>query len=641
MKEPLHAPARQWDIQKRYAEAERQVSQRGWTQKRAAEWYGVDRTHLSRRMAAKKKRLLEQQDRAQSATEAKAAEPQLRVSNERRRVPPFNDFEERYFGHLLCPDCGVRHATPPFHDEITAAVLDPASKRVLVNMPPYHSKSTLVTVKHTIYELVRNPNSRTILISKSLPFTRTFLQSVNEILTNHELYDGAAGNLIDEWGPFKPEGSSSAWSKEQIYVAGRVTAEKDPTIQVLGVGQQIYGRRADRLVFDDIATLENQANPDRVASMLEWIDKEALSRIGKNGLAVWVGTRVHHGDVYSVLQRRAGYKILKYPCILDDATEATLWPEHFPFSQALVHREEMSPADFQLVYQQVDIPGVSASFPPETVDECKDTSRTLGQFDPSWRMIGGLDPAGASKDSGYTALTVIGVDVETGKRFLVDQVAEKAMKAPRMKDLMLEWSRLYAISEWRVEVNGLQSQLIQYDQELIKALALAGTRVVPHKTGRNKWDPQFGVEGMAPLMTAGLFSIPWGNAPTAQRMQPLIDELIAFPMGRTSDRVMSLWFCDNGARDLLRRDHLPMFNERLTRQWPARVKRRRGVVDFEARQVRRVPLHEQRPGALTVGQRGFRRIVVGDLTPHAEVGHTHPEPNRIPLANVEGWVEEQ
>ena len=167
---------------------------------------------------------------------------------------------------------------------------------------------------------------------------------------------------------------------------------------------------------------------------------------------------------------------------------------------------------------------------------CKDTSRVVGHYSPEWRLFAGLDPAGGNKGSGYTAFTLVGVDPATGKRYLVDSLAVKSMKAPQMKDQILEWTDRYPLFEWRVESNGVQSQIVQYDMELVQHLAKRGVRVVPHHTHGNKWDPQFGVESLAPLMETGLVSIPWGNAPTSQTFQPLLEELIAFPMGAVSDR---------------------------------------------------------------------------------------------------------
>jgi hypothetical protein len=122
---------------------------------------------------------------------------------------------------------------------------------------------------------------------------------------------------------------------------------------------------------------------------------------------------------------------------------------------------------------------------------------------------------------------------------------------------------------------------------------------------------------MAPLMETGLVSIPWGNAPTTQIFQPLMEELIAFPMGAVSDRVMSLWFADLGIRDLMNRAHLPMFHERM--RVPNRIKRRRRVVDFQNQEVRGINLRDQRPGHMTRGQWGYRRQTVGQAQSHGSV----------------------
>jgi len=621
-----------WSKHRRFEAAVKRVIDEGWTQTEASKEYGVSRQHLNKKVKIAR----EERD-----AQVDAAKARIKISplglNEKRRVGTFEEFDQRYFGHWICPDCDKHHEMPEFHRDMAEACHSDAH-RVLINLPPYHSKSTNVTVKDTIYSLVKNPNIRTLIVSKSLPFARTFLHSINELLCNTDLYEGAGGNLIEDWGPFKPEAAQSVWNQEAIYVAGRQTAEKDPTVQVLGVGAQIYGRRADIIKFDDVATLENQHNPDRVQRMLEWIDKEALSRIGKKGKAIWVGTRVSPGDIYSTLSNRPGYKVLRYSCIQDDTNEEVLWPDHFPYDQALIHRSEMRPADFQLVYQNVDIPGLGASFTHEMLDACKDTSRTIGHYESDWRLIAGLDPAGGNKDSGYTAFSLIGVDLKTGKRFLVDQVAVKSMKAPQMKDQIISWTEKYPLFEWRVENNGLQSQLVQYNTEIIQYLAKKGVRVVPHTTHKNKWDPQFGVESLATLMTAEMFSIPWGNAPTCKSFQPVIEEFVAFPMGMLSDRVMSTWFADLGCRDLLNRAHLPLFNERM--KVPARVRRRRHVVDFQGQDVRRVEMRDQRAGHMSRGQWGYRRSTLSTPLPHAEV-EEHDEDPGPEFINVAGFVSDK
>jgi hypothetical protein len=614
-----------WSKTRRFEAAEQKVIVEGWTQTEAAKTFGVTRQQLSVRM--KKARLKAAAD-IEEMKDEQVRKDLLKDDSGKNVLPPFPEFFNMYFGEWVCPDCGVHHEMPDFHLEISEAIRDPENRRVLVNIPPYHSKSTLISVWDTVYDICENPDSRTIIVSKSKDFAETFVRQIQEILTNHELYANSERNLIDDWGPFKPEGQAT-WNQSEFIVAGRTRAEKDPTVLALGFGSQIYGRRADKIKFDDVATLSNSTNPERVASMLEWIDKEALSRIGKSGKAIWVGTRVSPGDIYVPLGLRPGYKVIRYPALRDEEEKKVLWPEHFPYSQVMIHRSEMRPADFQLVYQNVDIPGLGASFTEEMMEAAKDWGRVQGHYDPTWRLIAGLDLAGANKHSGYTAFTLLGIDLQTGKRYLVDQVAVRAMKAPQMRDQIFNWTDKYPIFEWRVEENGVQSQIVQYNEEIVRYLAQRGVRIVPHQTSSNKWDAEFGVETIATLFHQNLISIPWGNNPTRMAFTPAIHEFMGFPMAQTSDRVMSWWFADLGLRDLLKRQHLPMFNDRM--KVPNRIKKRRHIVDFNAREVRRVGIRDQHQGHMTASQAGFRRATVGQPMDHDKVPEYEPEPDEVPM----------
>jgi len=574
-----------WSKTRRFDEACRLVVHEGFTQSEVAKRVGVSRQHLSGKVK------LFREAEAVRVEGIRSKAPAEGVTGETRM--PFWEWERRYFGHVLCPDCQERHAAPPFHEEIVDA-LEEGLARILVNLPPYHAKSTLITVKWTLYQLCYDPNLRFLIVSKSATMARAFSRAIQELMTNEDLYVGAEGNLIDDFGPFRSGGKDQIWSATQFNVAKRTTMEKDPSVRALGVGEQVYGARADWIIFDDVATIDNQKNPDRVAGMMEWFDKEALTRIGKRGKAVWVGTRVMPGDIYATLQKRQGYRVIRKSLILDDVEEKVLWPEHFPYTQALTHRTEMKNADFQLVFQNVDSPGEGASFTEESIDLCKDTQRVLGQYNPNWKLIAGLDPAGTGKNSGFTALTLVGVDLQTGIRYLIDQVAERQMKAPRMKQQMLDWAQEYPLSEFRVEVNGVQAQIVQ-TPEIVKELAQHGVRVVPHTTHRNKWDPQFGVESIAPLFEAQLISIPWGNAPTQRAFQPFVEELLGFPMAVTSDRVMSFWFTHIAMKEALERPHLPMFDDRADK-YPARIRRRRSLVSFAEDMISQPGLGNQHRG---------------------------------------------
>ncbi len=575
------APDKSWASkpkENRFREALKRIDA-GMPVATAARSMGLSRSQVNVRLKVARDERAAAQGRAADSLAGKANLTQNRTAgpldDQKMRVLPFDDFDQKYFGTLVCPDCGVHHETPGFHTEIADAVLDPDIKRLLINIPPYHSKSALVTVKSTVYELVCNPNGRHLIVSASQDFAKAFLYSIKQWLTNPELYEGAGGNLIDDYGPFFNDTSTDTQTK--MYIAGRMSSEKDPSVLALGIGNQIYGRRADRIIFDDIATLENQRNPEMVIKQMEWIDKQALSRIGRTGKAIWVGTRIRPGDIYTGLQDRTGYKIIKYPCILDEEAESTLWPDHFPYPDASLRRAEMRPEEWQLVYQNVDTPGLGSSFPAEVIEECKDREHVIGQVDPAWKLFVGIDPAGGGKQSGFTALILLGWDRDKQELHLVDMVNARALKAYQLKDQILDWAASYNLTEIRVESNGVQSQLVQYNQELINPLTQRGIRVVSHHTHSNKWDAQFGVEAIAPWFYNQKVFLPWGNADSQRRVQTLIEQLAGFPMAERSDLVMAFWFAWLGIKESQARQPGPMYENR---KMPAFVRNRRRIADM-------------------------------------------------------------
>ena len=645
MSTPLFKPARLWDTPRRVETAvEEWLDDQSQTKTSVCRKYGIDYKTLMKHLD---REIVRRANLELSLHEAEVVEDEEATGdayrgpiiqamgiNERRRLPVGDEFDKIYFDGLSeCPDCRVHHDSPPFHSEMRKLMNDPFINRVGFNLPPYHAKSTVVTIRNTVERVTQDPNYRRIIVSKSIDFARTLMVGIQDLLTNRELYVNCQRNLIDDWGPFRTGEKGERWNQSAMYVSGRTSAQKDPTVIALGVGGQIYGRRSDDIVFDDIATVANQSNPENVQKILEWIDKEALSRIGKKGKAAWVGTRVHGGDIYGTLMKRDGYHWLRYPLIIDDDAEQTLWPEHFPYAQALVHRGEMSARDFALVYMNHELPGHGASFSEDNVPQCFDFQRPVGHFDSHWKLIAGLDPAGGGAGGGVTSAMLYGVDLSTGMRYIIENRATQGMRAPELKALMLDWSSRYPIYEWRVESNSVQSNLVQFNEDITQPLAQMGVRVTPHNTtGSNKWDPQIGVESLAPLFSSCMISIPWANSPSRIAMQPLVDELYTFPIGVKSDRVMSLWFAELGVRSILRRAAMPLFDQRADK-WPNRIKKNRVVVDFADRTVNRVPLSDQTAHRLL----GTRRVV------GRPVGHNTPMPQQpipTPFINIAGNVEQ-
>ena len=137
MPEPRLAKYKSWSKDRLYKAAIAKVLNDGWTQSEAAAEFGISRQNLNKRVKEAK---------AQRAVRVEEVKEQARVGplglNEKRRIGTFPEFVDHYLKNWSCPDCGVHHDTPNFHLDIAEAVTGDY-RRVLINMPPYHSKSTL------------------------------------------------------------------------------------------------------------------------------------------------------------------------------------------------------------------------------------------------------------------------------------------------------------------------------------------------------------------------------------------------------------------------------------------------------------------------------------------------------------------
>jgi len=570
------------------------------SQSEAARQCGVTRPKLNQKIQEYKRKLADQQQRAKEANKP----PNIAI-DERARFPTLEEFDDLYFSDIRCTDCmdengeGIHHELAGFHREIMREVTDPESRRTLINIPPFHAKSLTATIKSTVYEIARNPNSQTLVICAGKGLAIRFLHSVKKFLEDDHQYRNTPRNLIEDYGPFRNEAERSGWGAESIYVVGRQSAEKDPTVEAKGAGTHIYGTRFTRVLFDDIADFGNQKNPEQVDEMYNWIQQEPMTRIGgKSGKAIFVGTRIRPSDIYSKLQGLPGYKVIRYPCILDEVTEKTLWPEHFGWEQAMQQRAVMGPAEWELVFQNTEALGINASFTEDMVKAAHDPTRSIGHTEPEWALVAGLDPAGAGAQAGFTALVLVGVDLKSGRRYLVDLVNIRSLKAPQLRDQIFAWADQYPrLRELRVEVNGLQGQLTQYNEEMQLHLTNKGIRIVPHIThGHNKWDADFGVESMAPLYYNHMVSVPWQDLVSRNKFGELDRQLLEFHPGMTSpnDLVMALWFAELGCREIFQRETMPMFSPRL--KVPNRLRRKRGVIDFSERSLRRPTASEERGG---------------------------------------------
>jgi hypothetical protein len=465
-----------------------------------------------------------------------------------------------------------------------------ANNRILINIPPNHAKSITITVDYVTWQVARNPNFRVLIVSQTQQLAADFLYAIKQRLT-HPMYE----NLQNAYAAGVGFNSKSAsWQATRITFGDelRESSEKDPNIEAVGIGGQIYGKRADMIIVDDAVTLKNANEFER---QIKWLTQDVRSRLNPTGKLIIIGTRVAAVDLYRELRNPDRYpgglvpwKYLAMPALLETDEDpdkwVTLWPaSDAPFDGQLEsdlnedglyprwngrnlynERQAMDASTWALVYQQQDISD-DAIFDPACVRGSIDGMRKAGRLVPGhpghprdvngFSFICGLDPAMV----GDTAAVCYAVDRVTHKRWIVDAIKITRPTPAAIRQLIFDWTSLYSPSEWIVEKNAFQSFLTQ-DEGIRANLASRGVLLREHHTGNNKWDSGFGVASMSTLFGTkqhdgkhhrdNLIHLP---SDQTENIKALIEQLITWSpttKGKT-DMVMALWFCEIRAREML------------------------------------------------------------------------------------------
>lgn len=470
-----------------------------------------------------------------------------------------------------------------------AMVYDPASpKRLLINVPPEHAKSTVITVNYCVYRIAMDPNIKITIVSKTQERAKEYLYSIKQRLS-HERWSklqavyGSAGGWKED---------ADTWKADRIYLS-RDSTEKDPTVQALGIGGQITGARSNLIILDDVVTTSNAHEWEK---QLLWLQRDVVTRLGDNGKLLIVGTRIAANDLYREIRNaehwtggRSPFTYLAMPAVLEFADKpenwVTLWPKSnvpwegsdeniVPDEDGLYpkwdggalfrRRSEVSPSAWALVYQQQDVQEDSI-FPPLCVQGSVNRMRKRGPLKAgnpghpsekgSWYTIMGLDPA----MTGNTAAVVMTVDRNSRKRYILDVENMFDPTPQKIQKLIQDWVEKYRPQELRIETNAHQ-KAYALDDDLRQFLASTGVRFSSQFTGKNKWDTQFGVAAMS-----GLFGTMRGTAfnndnlmelpavEGSEGIKALIQQLITWEpntKGKT-DCVMALWFCELRAKEVI------------------------------------------------------------------------------------------
>ena len=226
----------------------------------------------------------------------------------------------------------VQHMWPEFicgrHHKIFAEKLNKVAtgeiKRLIVNMPPRHTKSEFASTFFPSFIMGKKPKMKIMQTTHTGELAVRFGRKVR--------------NLMDqkEYKEVFPEVKLQADNKS----AGRWETNKGGEYFAAGVGGAVTGRGADLLIIDDPHSEQDALSPNALESAWEWYTSGPRQRLQPGGAIVVVMTRWSSIDLTAKLldsQKEAladQWEMIEFPAIFPE-TDNPLWPEFWPKDELL------------------------------------------------------------------------------------------------------------------------------------------------------------------------------------------------------------------------------------------------------------------------------------------------------------------
>ena len=218
----------------------------------------------------------------------------------------------------------VRHVWPSFiagsHHKIFAEKLERVArgelKRLIVNMPPRHTKSEFASYLFPAWVMGRSPHTKIIQATHTAELAVGFGRKVKNLLDS-EIYR----DVFPEIELARDAKASGRWSTNE---GGEYYA--------VGVGGALAGRGANLCIIDDPVSEQDALSPTALDNIYEWYTSGPRQRLQPGGAIIIVMTRWSIRDLTAkVLQKQAEggadqWEVVEFPAIFPD-TDNVLWPE--------------------------------------------------------------------------------------------------------------------------------------------------------------------------------------------------------------------------------------------------------------------------------------------------------------------------
>ena len=393
--------------------------------------------------------------------------------------------------------------------------------RIIVNMPPRHTKSEFASYLLPAWLIGKNPELKSIQTTHTAELAVRFGRKVRNLME------------LEVYKQVFPEVELRADSK----AAGRWETGQGGEYFAAGVGGAITGRGADLLIIDDPHSEQDALSETAMENAYEWYTSGPRQRLQPGGSIVVVMTRWALKDLTGKLIKAQAsdvmsdqWDVIEFPAILP--SDNILWPEFWKKDELLRVKASLSLGKWNAQWQQNPTAEEGAIIKKEWWNTWEKET-----IPPVSYIMQSYDTAFSKKETAdYSAITTWGVfqPEEGGADNIVLMDAKRGRwDFPELKEKALE-----EFNYWDPDMVLIEAKAT--GTPLTDELRRMGIPVVNYTPSRGN-DKHTRMHLVAPMFESGKV---W--APERRFAEDVIDECAAFPNGEHDD------YCDSMSMALIR-----------------------------------------------------------------------------------------
>ena len=385
-------------------------------------------------------------------------------------------------------------------------------KRLIINMPPRHTKSEFASFLLPAWMVGRKPDLKIIQSTHTTELAIRFGRKAKTLIDSPEYQQMFKTTL-----------------REDSQAAGKWETSQGGEYYAAGVGSAITGRGADLLIIDDPHSEQDALNMASMERAYEWYTSGPRQRLQPGGAIVVVMTRWNMKDLTGMLLKSQKelkadkWHLIEFPAILPSGKP--VWPEYWKKDELEGVKASISIGKWNAQWMQNPTAEEGSLIKREwwKVWE-KDT------MPPLEHVIQSYDTAFLKKESAdYSAITTWGVfrpDQDSPPNLILLDAVKERLEFPELRKKAMEQYRY-----WNPETVIIESKASGLP--LTYELRKMGIPVINFTPSRGN-DKHARVNACAPIFESGQI---W--APDMKFAEEVVEECASFPYGDHDDLVDS------------------------------------------------------------------------------------------------------